>query len=221
MPTRACFERRPDFQPVTNPAELFRANQDAVDRVRVRFSARVSRWVRERYPDCKPQPDGSVIVTFQASSMDWLVQRVLEYGPDAELVGPEEYREAVRRAWRERRNSMTALGQDGMAPGRAKWKGRGQRSSRPLARRNGPRKPPATARGVYARPVRKSRSQGAGAGIRTLTGVRPSRCEGLCVYQFRHTRYRGTPTRPVAATPCPQRIVPLAATTCSGERETW
>jgi proteasome accessory factor C len=98
LPTGRRFERRPDFQPVTHPADLFRPDANAVDPVRVRFSAEVARWVRERYPDCERQQDGSVIVTFQASSMDWLVRRVLEYGPDAEVVAPEEYREAVRRA---------------------------------------------------------------------------------------------------------------------------
>lgn len=92
------FERRTDFEPVTDPGALFRPADAATDPVRVRFSANVSRWVRERYPDCEQQADGSVIVTFQAASMDWLVRRVLEYGPDAEVVGPEEYREAVRRA---------------------------------------------------------------------------------------------------------------------------
>lgn len=98
LPTGAGFERREDFRPVTDPAELFRPDLGRLDAVRVRFSPRVSRWVRERYPDAEPQPDGAVIVTFRASSMDWLVRRVLEYGPDAEVVGPEEYREAVRRA---------------------------------------------------------------------------------------------------------------------------
>jgi predicted DNA-binding transcriptional regulator YafY len=32
------------------------------------------------------------------SSVDWLVGRVLEYGADAEVLGPDAYREAVRRA---------------------------------------------------------------------------------------------------------------------------
>src|SRR3990172_5112155 len=67
--------------------------------------------------------------------------------------------------------------------------------------------------------VVESKGQGAGGGIRTHTGFRPNRCEWLCVYQFRHTRYRGTLTGPVTATPCSQWIVPLAATTCSGKRE--
>ena len=34
----------------------------------------------------------------QVASPDWLVERVLQYGEDAEVVGPALYREAVRRA---------------------------------------------------------------------------------------------------------------------------
>ena len=98
LPCEGRFERRQDFEPVTDPGALFRSAGAATDPVRVRFSAHVSRWVKERYPDCEQQAEGSVIVTFQAASMDWLVRRVLEYGPGAEVVGPEEYREAVRRA---------------------------------------------------------------------------------------------------------------------------
>ncbi len=98
LPTEARFERRADFRPVADPGDLFRAAGTDTDPVRVRFSARVARRVQERYRDGEPQPDGSVIVTFTVSSMDWLVRRVLEYGADAEVVGPEAYREAVRRA---------------------------------------------------------------------------------------------------------------------------
>lgn len=98
LPAEGRFDRRPDFQPVTDPSGLFRPADAEPDPVRVRFSADISRWIRERYPDCRPEADGSVIVTLRASSMDWLVRRVLEYGPDAEVVEPEAYREAVRRA---------------------------------------------------------------------------------------------------------------------------
>ena len=52
-------------------------------------------------------------------------------------------------------------------------------------------------------------------------GLSPTPLRVERVYQFRHTRYRGTLTRPVAATLCSQGIVPLAATTCSGKREQW
>jgi predicted DNA-binding transcriptional regulator YafY len=95
---RKRFAPQADFRPVTDPAALFHPADATADRVRVRFSADVSRWVRERYPQGEPQADGAVIVSFTASSMDWLVRRVLEYGPDAEVIEPEAYREAVRRA---------------------------------------------------------------------------------------------------------------------------
>jgi predicted DNA-binding transcriptional regulator YafY len=83
---------------VTSGHDLFRAPPAAIQRVRVRFSRSAARRVRERYPECQDAGDGAVVVTFQASSVDWLVRRVLEYGPDAEVVEPAAYREAIRRA---------------------------------------------------------------------------------------------------------------------------
>ena len=91
------FEPRADFQPVSDPAHLFRGG-DHLDRVRVRCVGAAARWARERYPDAQREPDGSVIVTFQASSTDWLVRRVLEFGPEAEVLEPPAYRQALRRA---------------------------------------------------------------------------------------------------------------------------
>jgi proteasome accessory factor C len=92
------FEPRPDFQPVSDPAQLFRRDDTALDAVRVRCVGAAARWARERYPDAQPQADGSVLVTFQASSTDWLVRRVLEFGPEAEVLEPPAYRQAMRRA---------------------------------------------------------------------------------------------------------------------------
>lgn len=94
--TDARFSPRQDFKPVQGLADLLRARNP--DRVLVRFSPRVARWVRERYPGARPTGDGSVTVTFPATSEAWLVRRVLEYGPDARVVEPARYREAVRRA---------------------------------------------------------------------------------------------------------------------------
>ncbi len=91
------FEFRPDFQPVRDPAHLFRGGA-GLDAVRVRCTGAAARWARERYPDADLEADGSVIVTFRASSVDWLVRRVLEFGPDAEVLEPPAYRHAVRRA---------------------------------------------------------------------------------------------------------------------------
>lgn len=92
------FEPRTDFDPVTRPGDLFRAAEQDVDRVRVRFAPRMSPWARERYDGCEVQADGSVVATLRASSPQWLVRRVLEYGADVEVIEPEAYREAVRRA---------------------------------------------------------------------------------------------------------------------------
>lgn len=96
--TDTAFDERDDFEPVAGRADLLRAPAAAVDHVRVRFSPRVARWIRERYPRCEDAADGAVTVTFLATSVDWLVRRVLEYGPDAEVLEPVVYREAVRRA---------------------------------------------------------------------------------------------------------------------------
>jgi len=92
------FTPRPDFHPIERPDDLFRVDPKQVDRVEIRFSPKVARWVKERYPTWRAEPDGSVIVTLPASSEAWLVRRVLEYGSDAEVVSPERYRAAVRRA---------------------------------------------------------------------------------------------------------------------------
>lgn len=98
LPTGDAFEERDDFVPVRGRADLFRAPASAVEHVRVRFSPQVARWVRERYPGCADDGNGGVIVTFLATSVEWLVRRVLEYGPEAEVLEPAAYREAVRRA---------------------------------------------------------------------------------------------------------------------------
>lgn len=39
-----------------------------------------------------------MVVAFTVGSVEWLVRRLLEYGADAEVIEPEAYREAVRRA---------------------------------------------------------------------------------------------------------------------------
>ena len=91
------FARRPDFVPITDPKDMFRPT-GSLDQVTVRFSPQVARWVRERYPVHEPAPDGSIVVRLPVANPAWLVRRVLEYGLDAEVLEPESYREAVRRA---------------------------------------------------------------------------------------------------------------------------
>ncbi len=58
----------------------------------------VARQLKERYPSATTHDDGAVTVTYQVASPDWLVERVLQYGEDAEVVGPGLYRDAVQKA---------------------------------------------------------------------------------------------------------------------------
>ena len=63
--------------------------------LRVRYSPRIARWIEERelVERCA---DGSVIATYPLGDMDWAIRHVLQYGPEAEVVGPEEVREKAR-----------------------------------------------------------------------------------------------------------------------------
>jgi predicted DNA-binding transcriptional regulator YafY len=99
LPAGGTFAPRADFRPVLEPGDVFRAADDAVEQVAVRFSPAVARWVRERYrDDVEEEEDGAVRVRLPVTSVAWLVRRVLEYGDDAEVIGPAAYREAMRRA---------------------------------------------------------------------------------------------------------------------------
>lgn len=95
--TGTRFEPRTDFEPMMQPRDAFRPGS-STERVTVRFRKDVAPWVTEFYTDHEREADGSVLVHFEASSADWLVRRVLEYGCDAEVIAPEDYRDAVRRA---------------------------------------------------------------------------------------------------------------------------
>jgi proteasome accessory factor C len=98
IPELDHFRPRPDFVPFAEGEAVFRAEPDAVDDVVVKFSPGIARWLEERYPGANRQKDGSAVVTFQVADPAWLVRHVLQYGPDAEVLAPAEYREAVRRA---------------------------------------------------------------------------------------------------------------------------
>jgi predicted DNA-binding transcriptional regulator YafY len=62
----------------------------------VAFSAKIARWLKEKYPDGREQRDGRYIVTFQVADPAWFVREVLQYGAEAEVLRPEALREAVR-----------------------------------------------------------------------------------------------------------------------------
>jgi proteasome accessory factor C len=95
MPTDASFAPRADFVPVQSAADVFRSDGE-IDDVTVRFSPAVARWLGERFPDARQVDGGAVEVTYRVVEPAWLVRMVLQYGPDAEIIAPEAYRDAMR-----------------------------------------------------------------------------------------------------------------------------
>lgn len=83
-----------DPQPYLAGGRAFYAERPAT--LRVRYSPRIARWIAER-EEKQPDPDGSLTLDHPLADPDWAVRHVLQYGPDAEVLAPEEVREAVRR----------------------------------------------------------------------------------------------------------------------------
>ena len=83
------------FKPLKDPKELLSA--DGTVPAQVAFSKKIARWLKERYPNGHEQRDGRYVVTFQVADPAWFVREVLQYGAEAEVLGPEGLREAVRR----------------------------------------------------------------------------------------------------------------------------
>jgi len=83
------------FKPIKNPAELLSA--DGTVPAQVAFSKKIARWLKEKYPGGQEQRDGRYVVTFQVADPAWFVREVMQYGAEAEVLGPEGLREAVRR----------------------------------------------------------------------------------------------------------------------------
>jgi len=69
-------------------------------RVRVRYSPRIARWVRERAHfegwTLDEEPDGSVTMELAVADPHWVVSHTLQYGAEAEVLEPGEYRALVR-----------------------------------------------------------------------------------------------------------------------------
>ncbi len=89
------FAPRSDFKPITRAGEVFRA--DETISATVAFSPSIARWLKEKFPGGKEQVDGRYLVTFQVADPAWFAREVLQYGAEAEVLGPESLREAVKR----------------------------------------------------------------------------------------------------------------------------
>jgi predicted DNA-binding transcriptional regulator YafY len=66
----------------------------------VRYSPRIARWIAER-EQVEELQDGSVVVRRPVADPGWIVRHVLSYGPDAELLEPQDLRDAVHEKVRE------------------------------------------------------------------------------------------------------------------------
>lgn len=89
-----------DFDPTAyvTAAKVYRAEADV--EVRVRYSPKISRWVRERAAagmvGWEEESDGSIIICHRVADPHWVVGHALHYGPEAEILEPEELRALVR-----------------------------------------------------------------------------------------------------------------------------
>ena len=82
------------FKPLKQPGELLAAEETVP--AQVAFSKKIARWLKERYPGGREQADGRYIVTFHVADPAWFVRELLQYGAEAEVLGPESLRDAVR-----------------------------------------------------------------------------------------------------------------------------
>ena len=62
----------------------------------VRYSPRIARWIAEREGRAL-EPDGSLTMEHPLMDVQWGVRHVLQYGPDAEVLGPAGVRAEVGR----------------------------------------------------------------------------------------------------------------------------
>src|SRR5436309_5931067 len=83
------------FKPISDPKELLSA--DGTVPAQVAFSKKIARWLKEKYPNGREQSDGRYVVTFQVADPAWFVREVLQYGAEAEVLGPEALRTAMKR----------------------------------------------------------------------------------------------------------------------------
>lgn len=99
-PLDTTFDPPTGFDPAAYMREgrVYRLGESVPEvEVTVRYSPRIARWIEEHGP-VEAQEDGSVIVRHRVADPTWLVRHVLEHGPDAEVLTPQEMRDRVREA---------------------------------------------------------------------------------------------------------------------------
>ncbi len=93
------FERPDDFDPraLVRDGRVFQ--HDGAPTMIVRYSPRIARWIAEREGRA-PDADGSLTLEHPLADEDWGIRHVLQYGPDAEVIGPPTLRTAMARKLR-------------------------------------------------------------------------------------------------------------------------
>ncbi|OGP82493.1 MAG: hypothetical protein A2Y95_04845 [Deltaproteobacteria bacterium RBG_13_65_10] len=102
-PTGERFEVDPGFDATRHGDGPVYVRSPGDFTVRVRFGAGVSRYVEERHRDeiVERGKDGAVVVATSARSDAWVLNWLLPYGAQAEILEPASAREAMREACRE------------------------------------------------------------------------------------------------------------------------
>ena len=94
------FDYPDDFKPEEWLEEAFGVVYDDPITVKIRFSAAQARYIRERTwakgQKIKEQKDGSIILTMKTSGWWDVRQWILSFGPDAELLEPEDKRQEIK-----------------------------------------------------------------------------------------------------------------------------
>lgn len=106
--TRQRFEIPESYQPESHFSSAFGLVSDSKMKVEVRFSAEIAHAVKDRIwmPGQRlvTDPEGRVIMEFEAAGQMELVSWILSYGMHAEVLGPPELRKEVKRQVREMRD---------------------------------------------------------------------------------------------------------------------
>jgi predicted DNA-binding transcriptional regulator YafY len=86
-----------DLETYLSGGRVYRSRDPAT--ARVRYAPLIARWILERGEGLE-EPDGSAVVEQEVADPDWAVRHVLQYGGEAELLGPEDLRARVGAAAR-------------------------------------------------------------------------------------------------------------------------
>lgn len=99
--TRQRFEMPDEFNPEQHFSDAFGLVTDQPMQLKIRFDAEVAHMVRDRVwrPDqiLVTEPDGSVLLSFEAAGSLEILAWVLSYGRHAELLEPPELRKELKR----------------------------------------------------------------------------------------------------------------------------